>query len=135
MSEVINYEFLEKQEFVPFYDKIIVELINSPSEKEHSSGLIITKMGEEKRFAKVIATGTGRMMANGTFFRLAIQPGDYVELEPQNFYAEREFGDKTYHICHESDIRCLLCVDGTYDEYRARVDKHNEKLYTKIPQS
>ena len=63
--------------FTPLYDKVVLKR-NKP-DQETPAGIIIPKPAEEvSQYAEVIATGEGRMLADGTLKPMSLKVGDKV---------------------------------------------------------
>ena len=98
----------------PLGDNIIIELdrIEESKEKQTESGIIIpasTVSDQEARqdIAKIVATGEGRTLNNGSLIPLKVKPGDRIVF---NKFAGTQIvlGGKTYLAIKECDIIAIL---------------------------
>jgi len=117
----LSYEDLETKPYIPLADNILVEMVPEPMQS--AGGIILSTKQNEKRFARVVMPGTGRIFSNGQFSRLKVETGDYIELEPQftQHYVERVFEGKNCYLIREADIRGVVVVDTTVEELRNRI--------------
>lgn len=95
----------------PTNDNIVLELPQIEKEKKTESGIIMLQVGTQQSLrtdiAKVVATGNGRRLNDGSLLPLTVKEEDKVLF---NKYAGTEviIEDKTYLVIKESDILAIV---------------------------
>lgn len=122
-----SYSEIEELPIIPMYDYVLVDVIEPPKKIGNIIIADTAEMAQEKRFAKVIEVGTGRMMSNGTYFKLMLEKGDIIELNPTYTYDERKMGEKTYHLIREADCRAIIVLPSSDISIHDRIKAHQDR--------
>lgn len=97
-------------QLIPLYEKVVVEMDNK-QEIKSTSGIVIQKDLSQSTnttiIGKVVATGEGRLLSDGTVKPLKVKKGDtilFTKMTGESF----NDGDKDYTIISESGILAIL---------------------------
>jgi co-chaperonin GroES (HSP10) len=123
----LSYEEIEELPIVPMYDYVLVEIIEAPKKIGSIYIAETAEMAQEKRFARVVEVGTGRMMSNGTYFKLMLEKGDIIEINPTYTYDERKMAGKLYHLIREADCRGIVILPGQDEVVHQRIADHQNR--------
>ena len=91
----------------PLGDRVLVEIIEE-TEQKTAGGLFVPDSAKEKsQRGKVIATGSGKMLDNGTRVALDVKEGDTVYFAKYGG-TEVSLEGKNYSILSERDILAIV---------------------------
>ena len=90
----------------PLGDRIIIELIEA--EEKTASGIVLPDSAKEKpQEGKIVATGTGRVLENGTRVELDVKEGDRIIFSKYSG-TEVKYENNDYLILRESDVLAVI---------------------------
>ena len=90
----------------PLGDRIIIELIEA--EEKTASGIVLPESAKEKpQEGNVVATGTGRVLENGTRVELDVKEGDRIIFSKYSG-TEVKYDNNDYLILRESDVLAVI---------------------------
>ncbi|WP_419959919.1 co-chaperone GroES [Psychrobacillus sp. BM2] len=90
----------------PLGDRIIIELIEA--EEKTASGIVLPDSAKEKpQEGNVVATGTGRVLENGTRVELDVKEGDRIIFSKYSG-TEVKYDNNDYLILRESDVLAVI---------------------------
>lgn len=90
----------------PLGDRIVIELIEA--EEKTASGIVLPDSAKEKpQEGNVVATGTGRVLDNGTRVELDVKEGDRIIFSKYSG-TEVKYENNDYLILRESDVLAVI---------------------------
>jgi len=90
----------------PLADKVLVERLEA--ESKTSGGIVLPDSAKEKpQRGKIVSTGTGKVLDDGTVRKMQVKKGDVV-LFTSYAGTEIKIGGKDYLIMDESDIMAVV---------------------------
>ncbi|MEK3980149.1 co-chaperone GroES [Psychrobacillus sp. FSL K6-2836] len=90
----------------PLGDRIVIELIEA--EEKTASGIVLPDSAKEKpQEGNVVATGTGRVLENGTRVELDVKEGDRIIFSKYSG-TEVKYDNNDYLILRESDVLAVI---------------------------
>ena len=90
----------------PLGDRIVIELIEA--EEKTASGIVLPDSAKEKpQEGNVVATGTGRVLENGTRVELDVKEGDRIIFSKYSG-TEVKYENNDYLILRESDVLAVI---------------------------
>jgi chaperonin GroES len=90
----------------PLHDRVLVKRFDA--EEEVRGGIVIPDTAKEKpQEGKVVATGDGKVLENGTKIALSVKAGDRI-LFGKYSGTEVKFEDEEYLIMREDEILGIL---------------------------
>ncbi|QUG43060.1 co-chaperone GroES [Psychrobacillus sp. INOP01] len=90
----------------PLGDRIVIELIEA--EEKTASGIVLPDSAKEKpQEGNVVATGTGRVLENGTRVELDVKEGDRIIFSKYSG-TEVKYDNNDYLILRESDVLAII---------------------------
>ena len=90
----------------PLGDRIVIELIEA--EEKTASGIVLPDSAKEKpQEGKIVATGTGRVLENGTRVELDVKEGDRIIFSKYSG-TEVKYENNDYLILRESDVLAVI---------------------------
>ncbi|MCK1999216.1 chaperonin GroES [Paenisporosarcina quisquiliarum] len=90
----------------PLGDRIVIELIEA--EEKTASGIVLPDSAKEKpQEGNVVATGTGRVLENGTRVELDVKEGDRIIFSKYSG-TEVKYENNDYLILRESDVLAII---------------------------
>lgn len=90
----------------PLGDRIVIELIEA--EEKTASGIVLPDSAKEKpQEGNVVATGTGRVLENGTRVQLDVKEGDRIIFSKYSG-TEVKYENNDYLILRESDVLAII---------------------------
>ena len=90
----------------PLEDRVIIK--QSEAEEKTAGGIILPDTAKEKpHIGKIVATGPGKLLDNGTLSKISVKKNDRV-IYAKYMGNEVEIDGEKYVILHESDILGII---------------------------
>jgi chaperonin GroES len=90
----------------PLEDRVIIK--QSEAEEKTAGGIILPDTAKEKpQIGKIVATGPGKLLDNGTLSKINVKKNDRV-IYAKYMGNEVEIDGEKYVILHESDILGII---------------------------